>query len=77
MSRLGSCWDNAPSESCFGSLKMERVYGARYATIEEAKMDVLDWLRWYDTERLHSAIGYSSPIEFEARMRSTPADHAA
>jgi len=70
MSRRGNCWDNAPSESCFGSLKTERVYGAKYATIEQAKTDVLDWLRWYNSERLHSSIGYRSPNDFEAKLRA-------
>ena len=70
MSRRGNCWDNAPSESCFGSLKTERVYGAKYQTTAQAKADVLDWLRWYNTERLHSTIGYRSPNDFEAALRS-------
>ncbi len=70
MSRKGNCWDNAPSESCFGSLKMERVYGAKYQTIAQAKDDVLDWLRWYNTERLHSSLGYLSPNAFEATLAS-------
>ena len=68
MSRRGNCWDNAPSESCFGSLKMERVYGAKYETREQAKADVLDWLCWYNAERLHSSLGYRSPTRFEAEM---------
>jgi putative transposase len=68
MSRRGNCWDNAPSESCFGSLKTERVYGAKYATIAQAKADVLDWLHWYNRERLHSAIGYRSPHAFETSL---------
>lgn len=77
MSRRGNCWDNAPSESCFGSLKMERVYGARYATIEDAKADVLDWIRWYNIERLHSTLNYLSPTEFEAKMGSKDTAKAA
>ena len=77
MSRRGNCWDNAPSESCFGSLKTERVYGAKYPTIEQAKADVLDWLSWYNTERLHSSIGYRSPNDFEATMSLENAAKAA
>jgi putative transposase len=69
MSRRGNCWDNAPSESCFGSLKMERVYGAKYETRDRAKADVLDWLCWYNAERLHSSLGYRSPTRFEAEIR--------
>jgi putative transposase len=69
MSRRGNCWDNAPSESCFGSLKTERIHGARYATRAQAKADVLDWLNWYNTERLHSTIGYRSPNCFETTLK--------
>jgi putative transposase len=77
MSRKGNCWDNAPSESCFGSLKMERVYGAKYATMEEAKADVLDWLSWYNTARLHSSLDYQSPNQFEAKMHANQTAKAA
>ena len=48
--------------------------GAKYPTIEQAKTDVLDWLSWYNTERLHSTIGYQSPNDFEATM---PLENAA
>ena len=77
MSRKGNCWDNAPSESSFGSLKTERVHGAKYQTIEEAKQDVLDWITWYNTERLHSTLGFKSPAAFEANMIQTHAAIAA
>jgi putative transposase len=65
VSRAGECWDNAPSESCFGSLKVERVHQAKYASIEAAKIDLIDWICWYNTERLHSTLGYLSPATFE------------
>ena len=71
LSHNGNCWDNAPSESSFGSLKTERVHGAKYQTIEEAKQDVLDWITWYNTERLHSTLGFKSPAAFEANMIQT------
>jgi putative transposase len=61
MSRKGNCWGYAPSESSFGSLKTEGVHGAQYPTIEEAKGEVLDWITWYYTERLHSSLGFASP----------------
>jgi putative transposase len=77
MSRKGNCWDNAPSESSFGSLKTERVHGAKYQTIAAAKQDVLDWITWYNTERLHSSLGFVSPAAFEANLIKTKAANAA
>jgi putative transposase len=77
MSRKGNCWDNAPSESVFGSLKAERVHSAKYQTIEEAKNDVLDWITWYNTERLHSSLGFVAPATFEANLIKTNAAVAA
>ncbi len=70
MSRKGNCWDNACSETLFGSLKVEWLDGQRFATIREAKDAVLDWLRWYDRSRMHSTLDYSSPAEYEQRWRN-------
>ena len=67
MSRKGNCWDNACSETLFGSLKVEWLYGKRFATIREAKDAVLEWLRWYDRSRMHSTLEYASPAEYEQR----------
>lgn len=67
MSRKGNCWDNACSETLFGSLKVERLHGQRFATIREAKDAVLEWLRWYNRSRMHSTLDYSSPVEYEQR----------
>ena len=69
MSRKGNCWDNACSETLFGSLKVEWLDGQRFATIREAKDAVLAWLRWYDRARMHSTLAYSSPAEYEKRWR--------
>jgi putative transposase len=77
MSRRGNCWDNAPSESLFGSLKTERIFDNRYATHEEAKADVLQWIAWYNNERLHSTLGYLNPTEFEQRMKASITPKAA
>jgi transposase InsO family protein len=65
MSRKGNCWDNAPSETLFASLKVERLHGKRFETLRQAKDEVLDWLRWYNQTRLHSALNYVSPMQFE------------
>jgi putative transposase len=70
MSRKGNCWDNAVAESFFGSLKQERVQWKQYQSRSEAHRDVLNYLTvFYNDFRLHSAIGYKSPNQFEKEMR--------
>jgi len=65
MSRKGNCWDNAPSESFFNSLKNERVHGTRYGTRAEAEADLFDYIEpFYNRRRKHSTLGYASPMEF-------------
>lgn len=67
MSRKGDCWDNAPSESFFATLKKDLIYHKRYTTRKEAKLDIVDYLEmFYNSRRLHSALGYVSPRQFEA-----------
>ena len=65
MSRRGDCWDNACSETLFGSLKVERLHVKRFATRRQAKDEVVDWLLWYNRARLHSTLAYVSPMRFE------------
>ena len=65
MSRKGNCWDNAPTESFFNSLKNERVYTTRYATRDEAIADLFDYIEvFYNRSRRHSTLGYRSPVKF-------------
>ena len=67
MSRKGNCYDNAAQESFYHSLKTELVYRERYRTREEARARVFDYIEvFYNRERLHSALGYRSPAQFEA-----------
>jgi len=55
-------------ESFFKTLKVERVYQRRYATRGEASSDLGQWIEnFYNSWRIHSALGYLSPVEFEAR----------
>ena len=68
MSRPGNCYDNAPAESFFGTLKSELVHRAHYRTRAEARASVFEWIEcWYNRRRRHSSLGYLSPEQFEAR----------
>ena len=68
MSRKGDCWDNAPMESFFHTLKTERVHHRLYATRAEARRDLFGYIEgFYNSRRLHSALGYISPAEMERR----------
>jgi putative transposase len=66
MSRKGNCWDNAAMESFFGTLKTEWVHHQNYQTRAEAQSDIFDYIEvFYNRQRLHSALGYRSPVAFE------------
>jgi len=68
MSRKGNCWDNACVESFFGTLKRELVYHRHYATRDEAKEEIFEYIEvFYNRQRGHSTLGYHSPAEYEAR----------
>jgi len=67
MSRKGNCYDNAAVESFFGTLKTELVYQRQYATRAEARADIFEYIEvFYNRVRCHSALGYKSPVRFEA-----------
>ena len=65
MSRKGDCWDNAPTESLWGRLKVGRLYGKKFQTRRQAMDEVIDWITFYNHRRLHSTLGYVSPMKFE------------
>src|SRR6266481_6151023 len=68
MSRKADCYDNAPMESFFHTLKTELVHHQHYATREEARRDIFAYIEgFYNRTRRHSAIGYISPIEMELK----------
>jgi len=67
MSRKGNCWDNAPVESFFGSLKQELVFHQKYPTRFHARQSLFEYIeRFYNRRRLHSTLGYKSPADYEA-----------
>jgi putative transposase len=66
MSRRGDCWDNAPMESFFASLKKELVHDADFATRAEARAALVEYIEvFYNNQRRHSSLGYVSPAEYE------------
>jgi putative transposase len=66
MSSTGNCYDNAPMESFYGSLKSEWVHHRRYRTREEAKTDIFFYIEsFYNRRRRHSSLDYVSPLDFE------------
>jgi putative transposase len=67
MSGKGDCWDNAVMESFWGTLKTELVHLEHYATREEARRSIFEYIEvFYNRQRLHSSLGYVSPETFEA-----------
>lgn len=74
MSRKGNCWDNAPAESFFKTLKYEAQMPPRFASYSQARRVLFDYIEcWYNTHRLHSAIGYKSPKQREHQLTQKPA----
>lgn len=65
MSRKGNCWDNAPTERFFGSLKREWTTGMNYQSRKACIQDIKQYIDYYNSIRLHSTINDMTPIEFE------------
>lgn len=65
MGTVGDSYDNAMAESLWSSLKRELVDDAHFATKEEARLAIFEWITWYNNERLHSSLDYMSPREYE------------
>jgi putative transposase len=69
MSRRGDCWDNAVVESFFATLKTELIHRRPWATRGEVQRAVFRYIEgWYNPHRLHSALGYQSPAQYEAML---------
>ena len=66
MSRRANCYDNAHMESFWGTLKAELVAGRTFATREQARLAVFEYVEaFYHRGRLRSALGYTPPVDFE------------
>jgi len=65
--RVGTPGDNAHMESFFHSLKAEVVHGARFVTEHQLRLALRRYFRYYNHRRLHSALGYRAPVEYESR----------
>lgn len=72
MSEVGQCWDNAPVESFFGRLKCELAPGQTFATRDQARAVIFEYLEvFYNRVRRHSSLGFLSPVEFERTHNQT------
>jgi transposase InsO family protein len=71
MSRRGNCWDNAPVESFFSTLKRELVHRSPWQTRAQARNDIYDYIEvFYNRRRRHSALNYQTPSNFEEQLRA-------
>jgi putative transposase len=75
--RTGQCWDNAPAESFFASLKRECLDLQPWPTRAGARRATVDYIAWDNGTRLHSALGYQTPDEYESITRKEATAQAA
>ena len=73
MGSVDSPWDNAPTESLMGTIKSECVHAKTYRDREQAALEIFEYMEcFYNRYRIHSALGYMSPCEFEEAYASQP-----
>lgn len=71
MSGTGNCYDNAITETFFHTLKTEMTYWEHFETREEARTKIFEYIEvWYNRQRLHSSLGYNTPVEYEQRFHT-------
>jgi len=70
MSRKGNCWDNAVAESFFKTIKYEWLNRFKFKSFEQLYNSIKNYITWYNTERLHSSLGYLTPLEMEIKLRT-------
>ena len=69
MSRKGNCWDNAVAESFFKTIKHEWLYRFKFNSYNQLHSSIEGYITWYNTKRIHSSLGYLSPLEMEIKLR--------
>ena len=70
MSAKGNCYDNAQAESFFSRFKTELVEGGVFEDVEQAKSEAFSYIEgYYNRVRLHSSLGYKTPLEFESELK--------
>src|SRR5690625_2715023 len=69
MSRKGNCWDNAVAESFFKTIKNKWLYRFKYTSYNQLYDSLKEYINWYNTERIHSSLGYLSPLEMKIKLR--------
>lgn len=69
MSRKGNCWDNAVAESFFKTIKHEWLLRFKYKNFNELFNSISEYMRWYNTKRIHSSLDYLTPLEKEVEIR--------
>jgi len=69
MSRKGNCWDNAVAESFFKTIKHEWLYKFKFTSYNQLYKSIEDYIDWYNIERLHSSLGYLTPLEMELKLK--------
>jgi putative transposase len=69
MSGKGDCWDNAPVESFFATLKKELVHREEYMSRDQARASLFNYIEaYYNRMRIHSALGYQTPVQYEQNL---------
>ena len=69
MSRKGNCWDNAVAESFFKTIKYEWLYRFKFHSYSQLYESINNYITWYNTRRLHSSLGYLTPLEMEMKLK--------
>jgi len=69
MSRKGNCWDNAVAESFFKTIKYECINRYKFTSYRGLFNCITQYIDWYNTKRLHSSLGYITPLEMEINLR--------
>lgn len=70
MSRKGNCWDNAVAESFFKTIKYEELNHYTFNSFEQLYQSIEGYINWYNTKRIHSTLGYQTPLERELSIRN-------